>query len=267
MAVDLKLSMKLGQQMVMTPQLQAAIKLLQMNRLELTESIQTEMLENPLLEDSVELSDLEQKKNEIERQETSDKAAELSPDENKNPDFDWENYLEQSFSYSGKSSGGLGYDPSNEDGPGFEAVATKKKDLTEHLVDQVNTSDLSDDEREIASVIIASLDEWGYLKEPIEDIAKRCKVDPQSADLVLRLIQEFDPPGVGARDLKECLLLQLRTMKIRRKSERDLLRELIETQLHNLEKKNFKAIAKELATEGVELFLCAWRSDQDAPKV
>lgn len=252
MAVDLKLSMKLGQQMVMTPQLQAAIKLLQMNRLELSETVHAELLENPLLEETSDLSELEQKRAEVESADTSDQMKEVSPDNNKNPDFDWENYLEQSFSYTGKSARGLGPDNS-EDGPSYEAVATKKISLSEHLDNQLQMSDLDAEETAVARVIIGSLDEWGYLREPLEEVARKCKVTNEFAELVLRFIQEFDPIGVGARDLKECLLLQLKSVSVGRKYNRELLKELIETQLPNLEKKNFKAIAKNLGLELEEL--------------
>lgn len=254
MAVDLKLSMKLGQQMVMTPQLQAAIKLLQMNRLELSETIQSELLENPLLEESSELSELDQKKAEVEREAaSSEKVEEVQPEKNEATDFDWDAYLEQSFSYTGKSSGGLGRDPNEEDGPGFEAVATKKASLSEHLLDQVHLSDFDEDERRIAQKIIGALDDWGYYKEPIDELAKRNNFDPKQAELVLRMIQEFDPAGVGARDLKECLLLQLKQMNFRFKSHKELLQQMIENHLHHLEKKNFKAIAKAMGLEMDEL--------------
>ncbi|MDB5038324.1 MAG: polymerase sigma54 factor [Bacteriovoracaceae bacterium] len=253
MAVDLKLSMRLGQTMVMTPQLQAAIKLLQMNRLELSETIQTELNENPLLEEGSEVSELEQKKAEQEQADSSDTMHEVSPDTDRNPDFDWDTYIEQSFSYSGKSSSGLGFDPSQEEGPGFESLSTKKKNLTDHLMDQVQMSDLDNEERDFAVVLIASLDEWGYLREPLEEICKKHKVKYELGELVLKLMQEFDPIGVGARDLRECLMLQLNRAKNIRKVERDLLRELIENQLPNLEKKNFKAIAKDLGLEMDEL--------------
>ncbi len=240
--------MKLGQQMVMTPQLQAAIKLLQMNRLELAETIQGELLENPLLEEGSDLSELEQKKAEVERKESSDdQFKEVSGEENRQADFDWEAYLEQSFNYSGKTVKGLGgYDPSSEDGPGFEAVTTKRVTLVDHLLDQINLADFSDEEREIAMQIINSLDEWGYLREPIEEVAKKANADPEKTEFVLRMIQEFEPAGVGARDLKECLLLQLKNMPTKRKFEKDLVKELVEKHLHHLEKKNFKVISKEM---------------------
>jgi len=253
MAVDLKLSMRLGQQMVMTPQLQAAIKLLQMNRLELTETIQSELNENPMLEEMSEVSELEQKRAELEQKEAGNSFDEVSPDTNKHLDFDWDSYLEQNFSYTGKSSRGLGYDPQAEEGPSYEAVASKKETLAEHLFEQINTSDLSPEEREVAGVIVGSLDEWGYLREPLEEVARKCKVELEFADLVLRLVQEFDPVGVGARDLRECLLLQLKQLKDSPRSDRDLLHQLIDSQLHNLEKKNFKAIAKEMGLEMDEL--------------
>lgn len=254
MAFDLKLSMKLGQQMVMTPQLQAAIKLLQMNRLELAETIQSELVENPLLEEHSDLSELDQKKAEVEQQDSSgDEFKEVSPDTNKNPDFDWDAYLEQSFNYSGKTVKGLGgYDPS-EEGPGFESVATKRIALGDHLMDQLQMGDFSDEERRVGAVIISSLDEWGYLHEPLDEVARKAGVDLDTADLVLRLIQEFEPAGVGARDLRECLLIQLKTMPIRLKADKELLKELIDKQLHNLEKKNFKAISKEMNLDMEEL--------------
>ncbi|PIR21830.1 MAG: RNA polymerase sigma-54 factor [Deltaproteobacteria bacterium CG11_big_fil_rev_8_21_14_0_20_45_16] len=254
MAVDLKLSMKLGQQMVMTPQLQAAIKLLQMNRLELSETIQAELMENPLLEESSDMSELDQKKADIEaEQSSSEKVDEVKPATDKDPDFDWDAYLEQSFSYTGKSASGLGHDPNQEEGPGFEAMASRQESLAEHLVEQLHLAEFSEEEKEIATVLIGAFDEWGYLKEPVEEIARRNNFDPEQVDLVLKLIQEFDPPGVGARDLKECLLLQLKQMKFRFKSHRELLRQIIEDHLQHLEKKNFKAIAKAMDLEMDEL--------------
>lgn len=253
MAVDLKLSMKLGQQMVMTPQLQAAIKLLQMNRLELTDTIRAELMENPLLEETNEVSELDQKKAELEREQaSSEKVEEVSPETSKDPDFDWDAYLEQSFSYTGKSFG-LGRDPNEEDGPGFEAMATKADSLNDHLMRQVHLSDFDDEEKDIANIVIQALDDWGYLKEPIEELARQHEVDPKTADLVLRMIQEFDPPGVGARDLRECLLLQLKSKKFRFQSHRELLQQLVEDHLQNLEKKNFKVIAKDMDLELDEL--------------
>lgn len=253
MGVDLRLSMKLGQQMVMTPQLQAAIKLLQMNRMELTETIQQELMENPLLEEQVEMSELDQKKAEIEAKESSsEKVDEVQPETQKDPEFDWDAYLEQSFSYTGKSNGS-GFDPNQEDGPGFEAMATKTETLSEHLLNQINLSDFSEKEREIATDIVGTLDEWGYLREPLETISSDKNYVPSEAELVLRMVQEFDPPGVGARDLKECLLLQLRVLKFRFKSHKELLKQLIESHLPNLEKKNFKVIAKDMGLELEEL--------------
>jgi RNA polymerase sigma-54 factor len=253
MAFDLKLSMKLGQQMVMTPQLQAAIKLLQMNRMELAETIQGELLENPLLEEAQEVSELEQKKAEVERQGAAEDVREIQPEKNKDPDFDWDAYLEQSFSYTGKSSGGLGFDPNREDGPSFESMTSKADSLVDHLLRQLALSDLDEEETKIAEILIGSLDDQGYLREPINEIAKRNEFDVDQTDFVLRLVQEFDPPGVAARDLRECLLLQLKQIKFRFKSHQDLLRQIIENHLPALEKKNFKLVAKEMDLEMDEL--------------
>ncbi|TVQ79894.1 MAG: RNA polymerase sigma-54 factor [Bradymonadales bacterium] len=254
MAADLRLSMKLGQQMVMTPQLQAAIKLLQMNRLELTETINAELLENPLLEETAELSELELKKAELEKQaNSSESLQEVSPEKDKDPEFDWEAYLEQSFSYSGKSTGGLGHDPNQEEGPGFEANHTRARSLSEHLLQQVQINEFNGVEKEIAQDIIGCLDDQGYFREPLEDLAKRSEVPLEQAEFVLQLVQELDPPGVAARDLRECLLIQLKQAKLRFKSHKELLKQLIEDHLVHLEKRNFKLIAKEMGLEMEEL--------------
>ncbi len=253
MAVDLKLSMRLGQQMVMTPQLQAAIKLLQMNRLELAESIQGELTENPLLEESSDVSELDQKKAEIEQADiSSDTTHELAPETDKNPDFDWDAYLEQSFSYNSKSQGS-GFDPSSEEGPSFESMTAKTVTLSDHLVEQISLTDMDDEEREVARMVVGGLDEWGYLREPIEELADKNKVDRKLAELVLHMVQEFEPPGVAARDLRECLLLQLRRKKKMRKSERDLMIQLVENHLPDLEKKNYKVIARDMQLDLGEL--------------
>src|SRR5690606_12390646 len=153
-------------------------------RLELSETIQAELLENPLLEESQEVSELDQKKAEIEKLDSSTDLREVAPEKNKDPDFDWDAYLEHSFSYTGKCSRGLGYDPNQEDGPGFEAMTTNKESLADHLLAQLAISDLDEHETKIAEALIASLDEWGYLRDRIEEIAKRLNEKPETVEFV-----------------------------------------------------------------------------------
>lgn len=148
---------------------------------------------------------------------------------------------EQSFSYTGKSTAALGFDPSQEDGPGFESMATKAESLSEHLMNQLQLSDFDESERNIATKIIGALDEWDICEEPLEQIASDGGCSAQDAELVLRMIQEFDPAGVAARDLKECLLLQLKTLKFRFRSDKELLKQLFEDHLVNLEKRILKS--------------------------
>lgn len=236
MVLELKQQLRLIPQLIMTPQLQQAIKLLQLSRLELITAIRQEMETNPLLEtgDAEEISqDIE----DIIPEDKSREIAEVTLLEGEKKDFDWEGYLKDYY-----RSSGLGPYYEEREAPPIENISLKGISLDSHLTWQLELSDLKEKEVEIGIFIIGNLDPDGYLRATLPEIAKACHTDEESVEKVLRKIQEFDPIGVASRDLKECLLVQARYLNM----EDSLVGEIIKKYLHSLENKNYKTIAKKL---------------------
>lgn len=242
MAFELKQNLKLSQQLIMTPQLQQAIKLLQLSRIELVDAIQQEMEENPLLEEMTQ---------EIERDEQlASEAPDLSMEDVKAPvrteevtgegdgkeEFDWDGYLED------YGPVGVTYYHEDLEGPTWENVLTKGASLTDHLEWQLKLSRFTEPEIRIAEQIIGNLDGNGYLLSTVEEIASLENVPPEEVTKVLKRVQEFDPPGIAARDLQECLLIQSRFLV----ESSPLLERIIREHLRDLETKNYNLIAKKL---------------------
>ncbi|MCJ7803078.1 MAG: RNA polymerase factor sigma-54 [Desulfobacterales bacterium] len=243
MVLELRLAPKLVQQLVITPQLQQAIRLLQLTRLELVDMISQEMKENPLLEEEEEreLAEGEPPVTEQEERETS-AEPEHTPEVKGNgegaDEFDWENYLENSnlIPFQRQSS------PDGDERPSFENFLTKRTTLTDHLHWQLQLSHFTEEEHEVGTWIIGNLDEDGYLKISLEDVCSETNLPMEMVERVLRKIQQFDPAGVAARDLKECLLTQLEQM-----SPRDSLAEkIVSEHLSLLKNRNYPAIAKRI---------------------
>ena len=245
MVFELKQNLKLTQQLIMTPQLQQAIKLLQLSRLELLETINQEMVENPLLEeattDDYQESDTNQENDGVatldrENIKTTDRTEELTGEGDGKEDFDWGSYLEdyvpRGVSYEGKDS----------DASSWDNLLTKKPSLVDHLMWQLKLSRFTESEMRIGEQIIGNLDQNGYLMASLEEIAAAEGVDKALVEGILKKVQEFDPPGVAARDLKECLLLQARVLGI----SNDLVEMIIKEHLKDLETKNYAQIAKKL---------------------
>lgn len=244
MALELKQSPKLVQQLVITPQLQQAIRLLQLTRLELVDMISQEMKENPLLEEVEEGKELA----EGEAPATEQGEGEAPPEPERTPEvqgngegadeFDWENYLENSnlipFQRQSHDDG--------EERPSFENFLAKRTTLTDHLQWQLQLSRFTEEEHEAGTWIIGNLDEDGYLKITLEDICSETNLPAEAVERVLRKIQQFDPVGVAARDLKECLLIQLEQI-----APRDTLAEkIVSEHLSLLKNRNYPAISKRL---------------------
>jgi RNA polymerase sigma-54 factor len=205
----------LAQKLVMTPQLQQAIKLLPMSRMELVGKIQQELNENPALEEV--------------RESTVEKAI--------NDPIEWHNYLNPDNYHKNYSSG-----TEARERVSFETYTPAKTSLSEHLLWQLlMTSPTSEDEK-IGSLIVGSLDRKGYLKSSIEDIVEMSNADPYRVEQVLSLMQSFDPAGVCARDLKECLLIQAHNLG----HEDSIVSDIIADHLNDIEKGNYKAISKTL---------------------
>ncbi|MBN2495332.1 MAG: RNA polymerase factor sigma-54 [Deltaproteobacteria bacterium] len=271
------LSLKQTLQLVMTPQLQQAIKLLQLSRLELNDLVGQEMLENPILDeqetDAKEPSDsgskAEEKAERVEeRLERSERVEEVKGDEGAN-DIDWEKYLENYGSYVPT---GAGVRPSKDDLPSYENVLTKKTSLADHLLWQLRLSALDEKQQAIGGRIILSLDPAGYLVADDEDrlagktitdsLAEQLDVPVDEVEQVLKAIQNFDPVGVAARDLRESLLVQARHLKI----ENGLVYAIIESHLSLVERKNFQAIARALKVPKEEIIEAVRLISQLEPK-
>jgi RNA polymerase sigma-54 factor len=243
MVLEIKQSPKLVQQLVITPQLQQAIRLLQLTRLELVDMISQEMKENPLLEEAEEGKELAESETPVASQE----EAEIPPEPEHTPEvkgtgegadeFDWENYLENSNLTPFQKSSTDG-----EERPSFENFLTKRTTLTDHLQWQLQLSHFTDEEHEAGTWIIGNLDEDGYLKISLEDICSETGLPIEMVERVLRIIQLFDPVGVGARDLKECLLIQLKQMNPRE----TLAERIVSEHLSLLKNRNYPAIAKRM---------------------
>lgn len=225
MALDLKQELRLTQQLVITPQLQQAIKLLQLNRIELQEVIQEELSSNPLLEEEEESFGVGAKEAETEGE--------------------FEEYWE-----------GLGVDshwsPSpprrsvfDEEDRRIEDFATRQITLQEYLLWQLRMAPLGPEELRIGEQIVGNIDDDGYLRASVEEIAASCGSSTEAVERVLEVIQSFDPPGVGARDLRECLLLQLSQKEEPNPMAEALLRDHFDA----LKRGDYQALAKGLGLQ------------------
>ncbi len=240
MALELRQQLKLTQQLIMTPQLQMAIKLLQLSRLELVDVIRQEIEENPALEEMQE-SAVEEKSAETTDQKSdsvdSPEVKEVTIDEKLHDEIDWSNYLDE-YSSAGKTH----FESEKKDRPGFETFLASRTTLRDHLLWQFAMINPTREQETIGSLIVGNLDEKGYLDASVEGIAERNHIDPQKVAEVLALVQTFDPIGICARDLKECLLIQARHFKI----DDSLVIDIINHHLNHLENKNYKAISSAL---------------------
>jgi len=237
MAIELQQNLRLQQQLVMTPQLQMAIKLLQLSKLELVEMIQQEIETNPTLEDShIQTADEDIDKTDMEPL----KTKEVTIDEKFDNYLDWHHYIDE---YN--STGKVHYESEHKDSPDLEAFTTSRTSLADHLRWQLLMTQPSPEEEEIGSLIIGNINKDGYLDTSIEDIAAISNCSHEKIHEVLSLIQTFDPPGVCAADLKECLLLQTKHLGLKD----PLVEDIIRHHLKDLESKRYKLIAKSLKSD------------------
>jgi RNA polymerase sigma-54 factor len=264
MAMELKQSLRLSQQLVMTPQLQQAIKLLQLSRMELIEQVNQELEQNPLLEQpdevagdlsekapgeaSLEAGNVETPLVDGEAAAVPERIQEVKADGEGPPEIDWEAYL-NSYQFNEPAT------PSNrgnvdlDDLPSFEANLVRKQGLDDQLREQLRMLKLNEAERRFSELIIGNLDEDGYFKldgvegDPLIRLANEADVPIWLAERTLRRIQRLEPRGCGARDLQECLLVQVEAL---RDGAAALLGTIIKRHMKLLESKNLPAIAREL---------------------
>ena len=246
------LNIKLGQSLSMTPQLQQAIKLLQLSSTELEQEIQEVLDSNPLLEraeeaqsDSENITDnSSEAKTEKESTEKnlSDSANETIPEE-MSIDADWDEIYDPEWKTSKNN------ELSNNASDFIETMYSAEQGLHEHLMWQVDMANLSFQDKEIAKLIIDYLDDDGYLTESLEDIHQSLKdillIDFDEVEAILTYVQHLSPIGIAARNLGECLLLQLKQLY----SESPLYKKanrLLDKNLDLLEKRDYVGIKRAL---------------------
>ena len=214
--MKLRLDLKLSQKLIMTPQLQQAIKLLQLSRLELQQSLTQHILENPLL-DEVQ-SDVEDGESSVNEGKAEEVAASAGQEQNVQDESREEQGSPEEFSASGweeyfgrdRRGGDTEYASAQDDLPSYEQTVAKPTSLEEHLLWQLSLSTLTDREKTVGRLIIGNLDDDGYLRISLAEVIAGTDFTESEAESVLKDVQTFDPTGVAARDLPECLLLQLR---------------------------------------------------------
>jgi len=241
MALELRQQLKLSQKLVMTPQLRLAIKLLQMNRLELGDALQAEIEQNPGLEEDVSIQEhhenpqslsttIEQKGTEKEQDYTDQVRAEDTI-----PETNWEDYantFDSNVSFS--------HETPAADAPSQFDFISEKPGLLAYLQWQLAHAELEPEEWDTALFIAGNLNRYGFLECSLEEVMEATKCDRDSAEYILEVIQDLDPPGIAARDVSESLFLQLERMGMKD----SLAAEIVKDHLNHLQTRNYKAISQ-----------------------
>jgi len=246
MALELRQSLGLAQQLIMTPQLQQAIKLLQLSRLELVETLYEEMETNPLLEEQdPEEAEEDRTSEDVEDEPVQDSQdlPEVTVEEHARDDVDWENYLAE------YNTGWAESPAEGKEAPSFENITATKTNLPSHLMWQLSVSNLDEQQREIGIHIVGNLDDDGYLDLSLEEISEITGHPVEKVLETLRLIQNFDPIGVAARDAREALLVQARFHNL----GGTIVEKIIMDHLGDLENKKYDQIAKSLCIKVQEV--------------
>ncbi len=226
--------------LIMTPRLQQALKLLQVPTIELQLILKQEIMQNPLLEEVDEVTDSEDLAKEDSPEEAAEKEAEDPADEDP---IDWSEYLQDgSFDRT--------FVPQSETSIEFlEKVPVTRTTLGESLIEQLHFLELTKEHLELAEFLVGSLDDRGLLATPLEEVAQATGVSLEECERVLKVIQALEPVGVGARDLRECLLLQLEA-----RGEKDTLPwRIIAHHFDHLVNRRFPEIARQLRCSAEEV--------------
>ena len=227
-------------QQVLAPQLQQSLQILQVPMLELRNLIQQEIQANPVLEEEITEPSIEDRQREQDEfKEEFERLAKL--------DEEWRDYMAQNNSYSGKSQ------EEEERRQFFFDSIISHETLQQHLMEQLNNGDLQGDDRKTAELIIGNIDDLGFLQSPLEETAQNTGMALEDLQRVLDVIQTFHPVGVGARDLRDCLLIQLRRIG----KDQSLEYRIVEKHLDDLGKRRFPEIARRLGTTVEQVQRCA----------
>ncbi len=221
------ISIEQQQKLLMTPELRQAIAILQMSTLELSEHVQKELEENPFLEV---------------REEQPEEGEGDNDDDSDNKMEEWEEYF---------NDRDIGYTPreKKEEEKSFENFVARRPSLYEHLEFQLHIASNKEDDLAIGTYLIGSIDSNGYLCVGLDEVAIKLNVSREKVDRALELIQSFHPHGVGARNLAECLLLQLRYYG----KESQIARDIISDHLGDLGRGRLNKIAQALAVSVQEV--------------
>jgi RNA polymerase sigma-54 factor len=263
MALELKQNLKLSQQLVITPQLQQAIKLLQLSHMDLVEQIQQELVDNPALEEipgsnaDETLSETLARVEDVQRtQQASDNEATngcqemetnwagldegAAPDkpsgDDKLSEEQW-NQLLDSFSTKGKATAGV---KARDDLPPIETTLSTSQTLVEHLLWQLQMQLCTDDERKAAQVIVLNLDDRGYLTISLDTVAEEAECHMDDAEGGQMIVQSLEPIGCGSVSLEEVLVIQAKQSY----PEDPFFCDIIRNHLRDFERRNYQAVAR-----------------------
>ena len=213
------------------PQMQQSLGVLQASTLELNQMIGQELSANPVLEEeSVEIS-LEEEKLDKDQEDLDEELSEISQ-----LDDDWRDYYQQSRSTRMRT------DEENEKYQRRIDSLVEPQTLTENLTEQLNTTDCEKDVHELTQILIGYIDDDGFLSQNIEDLALENGIPFQPLQKALNTLQSFHPPGIGAQDLRECLLIQLNRLG----KEHSLEHRIVDKYLDELARKRYPQISKKL---------------------
>ncbi|MDQ7007715.1 MAG: RNA polymerase factor sigma-54 [Acidobacteriota bacterium] len=252
--LEQKLQARLVQKLIITPQLQQAIRLLQLSKLDLQEEISQELVENPALEEAGTTTEMPGTPSEAPAQESSDTREVTTGTEGdrKDDDFDYASYfrdLEDSY----RPTSGTWEHRSADELPTMEKVLSSQGQLSDHLLWQLEMNFSGRRERMIGEAIIGNLDEKGYLEASIEELAGMAPEgqtwEPEVVEEVRRRVQAFDPVGVASYDLRECLMVQLEVTGL----ADTLAARIVRDHMDLLERKRLSELEKVLEVDPEEL--------------
>jgi len=253
--MEARLELRLSQKLIMTPQLQQAIKLLQLSRLELVQSVAQELIENPVLEELSPEEPEEPPEGETSASEAPQPAesqSEAAPEQGTQElksDLElgpqWDEYLNELG--DGRDYGSAEAD--DKELPSYDQTLTRLPSLSDHLLWQLHLSTSESVVVKAGEWIIGNLDDDGYLRATLEELVLQSELPAAIMERALKHIQTFDPAGVGARDLRECLLIQVRHLDL----ENTVVEKIVANHLPDLEKRKYANIAKTLNVTSQEV--------------
>jgi RNA polymerase sigma-54 factor len=240
MAQGMQQNLNVSMQQVLAPQLQQSLQILQVPMLELRNLIQQEIQSNPVLEEDITEPSIEDRKQEADEfKEEFERLAKL--------DDEWRDYMAQNNSYSQKSQ------EDEERRQFFFDSIISHETLQQHLMEQLHNGDLDGEDRKTAELIIGNIDDLGFLQTSPDEMAQNTGMALDELQRVLEVIQTFHPVGVGARDLRDCLLIQLRRLG----KEQSLEYRIVDKHLDDLGKRRYPEIARRLGTTVDQVQRCA----------